>query len=616
MRPRVEATKRTTSSQHACGLTFVRLVVTVGLIAGVVVGAAPTSGAAARWSVVPSVSPPGPPNGELSAVSCSSASDCFAVGTGGTGTFMEHWNGASWSIVASPSPAGLADVELLGVSCTSSTNCFAVGDASVETSTTSTSKTLIERWDGTRWSIVASPTPAGVTDVTLSGVSCSNATDCFAVGSSSSSPVDATVFTASPLVEHWDGTDWSMIAVPSPNDAIEAELLGVSCPSATTCFAAGDYESPASGGALLEQWDGTSWSIVEGSDSTQAVSAHAHLRVRRSVGFDAGHPVGSDTDHDADATIGIGPIFGFETTPGLEAVSCSSATSCFAVGVSFVGALAERWDGTHWTIVDTPTPHDSVGADLAGVSCANSTDCSAVGASQVATVSGDVTEISSVPLAEHWNGTSWTVEAEPSGAAVNTLTDVSCPTSTSCAAVGDTASIQQWNGTSWSIAPMSNKSSESQLVSVSCPSADICFAVGGSSSSNTQSNGLVERWNGTRWSVVPSPNLTGSFYAELSGVLVRVPRTAWRSDRCFLRPEPMGWSNAGTVHDGRSSHHRTRPVRSSSSSAECRARPQRRVSRSAATRTRQRNKRWSNAGTVLVGRSRRARSRPECRTHN
>ncbi|MGO9876711.1 MAG: hypothetical protein ACLPVY_23295 [Acidimicrobiia bacterium] len=308
-----------------------------------------------------------------------------------------------------------------------------------------------------------------------------------------------------------------MVAVPSPNDAIEAELLGVSCPSTTTCFAAGDYESPASGGALLEQWNGTSWSIVEGSDSTQAVRAHVHLRVRRSVGFDVRHPVGSAIGPGADAPIAVGPIFGFETTPGLEDVSCSSPTSCFAVGVSFVGALAERWDGTVWTIVDTPTPHDSVGADLAGVSCVNSTDCSAVGASQLESVSGDVTEVGSVPLAEHWNGTSWTVEAEPSGVPVTPLTGVSCPTSTSCAAVGATSSIQQWNGTSWSIAPMSNKSSESQLVSVSCPSADRCFAVG-LSSSNTQGNALIELWNGTRWSVVPSPNLTGLVYAELSGV--------------------------------------------------------------------------------------------------
>jgi len=324
------------------------------------------------------------------------------------------------------------------------------------------------------------------------------------------------VFTANPLAEHWDGTNWSIVAVPSPNDAIEAELLGVSCPSATTCFAAGDYESPANGGALLEQWDGTSWAIVGGADSPQAVSAHVHLRVHRSAGFDVRHPVGSDTDL-ADAPIGVGPISGFGTTPGLEAVSCSSATSCFAVGVSFVGALAERWDGTQWTIVDTPTPHDSVGADLAGVSCVNSTDCSAVGSSQVATTSGDVIEIAPVPLAEHWNGTSWTVEAQPSGAPISPLTGVSCPSSTSCAAVGDTASIQQWNGKSWSIAPFGNKSSESELVSVSCSSATSCFAVGGSAS-NTQANGLVERWNGTRWSVVPTPNLNGSFYAELSGV--------------------------------------------------------------------------------------------------
>jgi hypothetical protein len=521
MRQRVEAANRAAHAGRARGLTFVRVVGIVALIAGVVVSAAATSSATPRWSVVPTVSPRGAPNGQLSAVSCSSPSDCFAVGTDGSGSFIERWNGTSWSIVASPSPSQIF-VELLGVSCTSPTSCVAVGDAEVGTPTTLTSKTLIERWNGTKWSIVASPTPDGASTVILDGVSCSNATDCLAVGYSSNSSINATVFTASPIAEHWDGTSWSLQSVPSPNDSIETELVGVSCPTATTCFAAGGYEAAASGGAILEQWNGTDWSIVASADSANAVTSRARVRVRHTTDFARVRRVVSDASPYAGVPVGIG-IFGFATTPGLDSVSCVSVTSCVAVGASFAGALVERWDGTSWTVVDSPTPAGSVGASLDGVSCASATDCSAVGASQVATVLGNITEVGPAPLAEHWNGISWSVEAEPTGAPFSSLAGISCPSSTSCAAVGDSASVQQWDGKKWSMSPLSAKSSESEFTSVSCLSATDCFAVGNYLSSNTQGNTLVERWNGTTWTVVPSPKLTGPGDALLGGVSCSTP---------------------------------------------------------------------------------------------
>jgi hypothetical protein len=95
-------------------------------------------------------------------VSCASATDCSAVGTYATPkgrftypteTLAEHWNGTKWSIVASPSP-GANVSELAGVSCWSARHCFAVGAASASNQTT-----LTERWDGTKWAVVASPNP-------------------------------------------------------------------------------------------------------------------------------------------------------------------------------------------------------------------------------------------------------------------------------------------------------------------------------------------------------------------------------------------------------------------------------------------------------------------------
>jgi hypothetical protein len=512
---------RSDCAQSARGSAIFRLFLSIALIAGLVAIAAPPSGAAGRWAIAPSASPIGPPLGELSAVSCASTSDCFAVGDGTSGSLIEHWNGTNWKIVTSPNPPGLAEAELSGVSCTSSTNCFAVGDSSIDTETSFTVSTFVLHWNGTTWSTVASPTPTGANDVELNGVSCSSATNCFAVGSSGTAPIDLDTgtFTSVPLTEHWDGTSWSIVASPTPTDTMSAELLGVSCPSASSCVAVGDFEASAIGGALVEQWNGAAWSIVTNPDSTNAVTSRAKLRMHRNV-----HAAGARgllaRARPGAVVVGGGDIGGlgdFETTPGLQGVSCASVTSCFAVGASFSGALTEQFDGAKWTIVAAPTPRGSGGADLGGIACTSATECSAVGSSQVETVSGDEVDEEDGPLAEHWDGTAWSVVAEPSGAPFSDLNGIACPAASNCAAVGDSALVQHWNGTSWSMAAFGSKTSQSQFNQVSCSSATSCFAVGVSGSIDEETP-LIERWNGARWSVVPSPKVTDAFETSLVSV--------------------------------------------------------------------------------------------------
>jgi len=171
-------------------------------------------------------------------VSCVSATACTAVGYYETRNFhdktlVESWNGTRWSVVPTPSP-GNTGSDLSGVSCVAANACTAVGASSSNGNTLST---LIESWDGTRWSVVPSPNPA--TGGGLSGVSCVSADACMAVGfSGSETGVHGT------LAESWDGTRWSV--VPTPNPGVENRVLnGVSCASATTCTAAGDFYSHA-----------------------------------------------------------------------------------------------------------------------------------------------------------------------------------------------------------------------------------------------------------------------------------------------------------------------------------------------------------------------------------
>src|SRR6476620_4568395 len=179
---------------------LVRLSVAIALITAVVAPALPAS-AAPTWSVVASPSPVGPPSGILKSVACPSTDRCFAVGYYGpdgtnTKTLIERWNGTSWSVMASPNPAGASDSLLTGVSCPSPTSCYAVGwstDSSLD------EKTLVEHWNGTSWSIVTSPNPAGSTGSFLNSVSCPSTTSCYAVGFSYSS------FAQRTLVERWNG---------------------------------------------------------------------------------------------------------------------------------------------------------------------------------------------------------------------------------------------------------------------------------------------------------------------------------------------------------------------------------------------------------------------------
>ena len=132
----------------------------------VLVAASPAA-AAPAWSIVSSPSPPSPPTGGLSDVACITTTDCFAVGGRDGFTLIERWNGAAWSVVTSPNPPTSSRSDLYDVVCTSTTNCVAVGSATFG----GTIKTLVEQWNGSVWSIVASPNPDAIYSH-LVGVAC------------------------------------------------------------------------------------------------------------------------------------------------------------------------------------------------------------------------------------------------------------------------------------------------------------------------------------------------------------------------------------------------------------------------------------------------------------
>ena len=209
----------------------------------------------------------------------------------------------------------------------------------------------------------------------------------------------------------------------------------------------------------------------------------------------------------------------------LEAVSCPSTTSCFAVGyIPWNQALVEHWNGRTWSIMTIPKPTGSPGyAYLNGVSCPSATSCFAVGYSQ----SGHAPNAFST-LVEHWNGHTWSIMTSPnpvgSGTPNSYLHAVSCRSTTSCFAVGNTVFhgartlVEHWNGHAWSIVTSPNPAGFEYhtLGGVSCPSTTSCFAVGISQGSTVRA--LVEHWNGRTWSIMTRPTPTGSDATDLSHV--------------------------------------------------------------------------------------------------
>src|SRR5262249_11539682 len=142
------------------------------------------------------------------------------------------WNGTAWSVVASPDPADDGFATLTAVTCTSAANCFAVGEYELPSPNLGLHQSLIEHWDGTSWSILPAPLSAP-TASELNGVTCATAPVCAAVGGKP--PVDA----PETLVAHWDGTSWSEVSTPTPAGADDSRLRDVSCTSATACIAVG-----------------------------------------------------------------------------------------------------------------------------------------------------------------------------------------------------------------------------------------------------------------------------------------------------------------------------------------------------------------------------------------
>jgi hypothetical protein len=447
------------------------------------------------------------PGGQVSSVSCTSATACEAVGSyvnskGTTVPLAESWNGATWHLQPTPVPAGATTTTFTAVSCAAAGFCEAVGNVIKGISTVikpAKHTPLAEIWNGTSWQMQRFP--IGITSLRrsfggLAGVSCVSTDFCEAVG---------TLDTGGPplfLADSWDGTAWQLQG-RTPTSLGTLGLTGVSCVSASFCEAVSSQPPQA------VKWNGRRWKSqpVPGSSSDilNAVSC-VTARFCEAVGNGGEQWNGTAWTAQPISVSGL----------NLTAVSCTSASFCEAVGyASEIGrvtqaAEAEQWNGTTWVAQPVPMPALATAAGLGGVSCTAAGACAAGG------FFSESPFASSRALAEAWNGSSWVAQqaAAPASITSNSLAGVSCVSADFCEAVGSYRNSQYgvrimaevWDGMSWRLQFPPNP--RLNMAAVSCVSADFCEAVGTNDLHGSGSSAWV--WQGTAWQaqVIP-PNAPG-----------------------------------------------------------------------------------------------------------
>jgi hypothetical protein len=373
---------------------------------GVAIGAALilTAGSAqaqGTWTTV--AAPPTGENAALTAVASTSDTNAWAVGHSNTEPnylgaipVIDHWNGTSWSQVATPS-TGYSTNTLTAVSTSSTSDAWAVGWSEPRRYTF---YPLAMQWNGTAWSVSTSFNTA-MSGQIADGVADISPTDAYAIGGGLGSA-------AYGIVTQWNGTTWTRLTVPVPTNDITTDFDAISADSANDVWIVGSYTATVSStkgtfGTYALHWNGSSWSVV----SMPA------------------NPSGDEYQ--------------------LSAVQAISPTNVWAVGqnlnsstLASQGTLIEHWNGTAWSVVPSPSP--GVADYLNGVTFSSSSDVWAVGSTAATDTSDEQT------LTLNWNGTAWSTVSSPTASDGSDLASASTtPGASIVQAVGFTGVNGTWN---------------------------------------------------------------------------------------------------------------------------------------------------------------------------
>jgi hypothetical protein len=269
--------------------------------------------------------------------------------------------------------------------------------------------------------------------------------------------------------------------------------------------------------ALIEHWNGADWSILPAPRSGGR-STVLGLTAVAAISPTAAWALGSGTAGGRPVPVFMrwdGTRWRYLPGPagtGLTGLAVISARDIWVVGTTGAAtyrALAEHWNGSKWTIVPTPNAFNgrTRNNNLYAVSGSSSRNVWAVGWYQ----SGPI-GIDHSTLAEHWDGIRWHVQPSPDGPRAtgdSQLFAVAALSRTSAWAVGTNGGpvplIERWNGVHWTAMPSLLQSPLTLPALYQVAAVDPRYAW--TFGSAFQITTLIEKWNGTSWQQVPDPNM-------------------------------------------------------------------------------------------------------------
>ena len=338
-------------------------------------GGEPLSTVNGTWRVVKS--PQASSYDHLNGIAALATNDVWVVGTtSGTSieqskTLIEHWNGKTWNIVHSPNP-GTASNGLTGITSVSANDIWAVGFTS-NSSDSNVYTSLLEHWNGTQWSVVANPTITPGTGSQLLQLAAVSTNDVWAVGYSNPTTSGAI---SSTLIEHWNGKAWSVIPNTLTSHSGRDILGGISARAANDVWAVGSTGDEHAPKDLIEHWNGQSWSLVAGPGDAQHNLESVVALSSKNVWATGLSSSSFSSDGQTLVEHWDGKQWSVVSSPNqgsfdsLSALTVVSVNNIWAVGFSNYTpeTLIEHWNGDQWSIIDSPKLGNSVLNDVAAVS--------------------------------------------------------------------------------------------------------------------------------------------------------------------------------------------------------------------------------------------------------
>ncbi|MDQ5825912.1 MAG: S-layer homology domain-containing protein [Chloroflexota bacterium] len=352
----------------------------------------------------------------------------------------------------------------------------------------SASDTLVEHWDGNKWTRLPTPTLMGLWN-NLRDIDAAAPNDIWAVGSAYDG-----VNEDFSLLLHWDGTSWTNVPAPG-------ELYGYVTPNAVEAIAADDAwvvgstgEIPGIAQAFALHWNGSTWSNV---------------------------PL-PQLEDDIERSI-------------LEDLVVFAPDDIWAIGLQVQDLfymeegkpLFLHWNGKTWNVMPAEgldiedTPPSYRGARITAMSGTGPDDLWAVGYAGESSPSVYVTFHDFTPsmFIAHWNGHAWSqMPGPPIDATSTVLYDVKALAPNDVWAVGWTTQgccyyrtlVLHWDGNSWSVVPSFSEGSGGQLLGIDAlPGGDLWAA--GTYSADNRMQALAERYTGDCPESEPPPTCSITF---------------------------------------------------------------------------------------------------------